>query len=130
VVLAVGEVADAGGQFQPRRDPSVAREKINSGVDQDLRGDEACAAAERLVGILPVLRGRRYRGQAGLAEIARRIGGNLADLDMDSMLAGQCFSCRVFLESAVSATAMVASAVGQVMSRSTRPGPRRRWKVA
>src|SRR6185437_11144751 len=63
---------------------------------------ESCAAAERLVGILPVLCGRGHRGQAGLVllvhapgeaglgEVARRVGGDLADLSRDHAAGEAC----------------------------------------
>ena len=46
VVPAVGEVADAGEQFQPWSDLPIARE-IGHGVGRNLRGDESRAAADR-----------------------------------------------------------------------------------
>src|SRR5690348_2347333 len=53
VILAVGEIADAGEQFQPRRELPVARE-IDHGVGGNLRRDESRAVAGRCIGILPV----------------------------------------------------------------------------
>src|SRR5690348_14670777 len=61
-------------------------------VGRNARGQVGGAAAERLIGVLPVLRRRGDRGEAelhallhppreaGLGEVARRVGRHLADL--------------------------------------------------